>query len=752
MGLPEIYLGHQTWQSFITAHWLAHVFEQAINCDSLEDRIAESASISIRLAESDYETAFELGLGALTPAAACQADESTRAIEIGYEKAAAGLAHLNADFNAAIGDSLWKIEMRSESLRDALQQIRLPEFEREARAFRNRAETAYFNGWHEEALADFLQAEKRNYPDFAVLRSIASIYLYRLVNLPEAILYFLKAAKYSRPNNRTQSAECFFFAGLASAFERRTKEAIAHLDEAIKLNPEFFDAHYQRACLAAITGNSELAIQSLESAIKGDARYYERAARDACFDSIRAAVLDLLERLMEPVRRQVAQIKKDAEMLRRYVIAKRDTEQSLSTIFQNVERQLAGAKTYRAGILYMQTLAQIHEEIKSIYDLFYKQYKMDARDYVRSVAFSPDGRLVASGFLYEGIKIWEVETGLYLQSLRGHSSSVNSVAFSPDSQWLASGSRDRTIKIWDAQTGHEIRTLEGHTGEVRAVTFSPDGIWLASASSDRTVRLWRTVTGQEVEPLAGHTLAVTSAAFSPDGAVIASGSLDHTIKLWDVATGREVKTFEGHTGGVASLAFSADGLLLVSGGEDKKVKIWDVREGRELKTLTGHVNDVISVAFSPDGELVAAGSLGQTIRIWKQSTGRVIKTLWFREIAWHPVVFSPRGQWLAFASRDVQLWLKALLTEEEFAEVRAGEERARVMKEEADALARELAELKRIEKEEAAREILRAARRAQHLCEVCGIKLKFARRITRRPRCKAHKGVYPVAEIAPGFE
>jgi WD40 repeat protein len=137
------------------------------------------------------------------------------------------------------------------------------------------------------------------------------------------------------------------------------------------------------------------------------------------------------------------------------------------------------------------------------------------------------------------------------------------------------------------------------------------------------------------------------------------------------------------------------------------VKVWDIDSTREIRTLTGHINDVTSVAFSPNGELVAGGSLGQTIRIWNLSTGKLIKTLWFSEISWHPVAFSPKGQWMALASRDVQLWLKALLTEEEYAEVKAGEERAKLMRQEAESIAHELAELKRFEREEAAQEIFK---------------------------------------------
>jgi hypothetical protein len=146
--------------------------------------------------------------------------------------------------------------------------------------------------------------------------------------------------------------------------------------------------------------------------------------------------------------------------------------------------------------------------------------------------------------------------------------------------------------------------------------------------------------------------------------------------------------------------------------------------------------------------LVAGGSLGQTIRIWNLSTGRLVKTLWFSEISWHPVAFSPKGQWMALASRDVQLWLKALLTEEEYAEVKAGEERAKLMRLEADSLAHELAELKRFERDEAAQEITRAQRRAAGECEVCGARLNFARRVVRRPRCKTHR--LPMRLISDG--
>jgi WD40 repeat protein len=741
MGLSAVYLGHRAWEDYISDRHSIAGFERAVEHQAarLQGSLGGPCAMQFALSESDYQIALESGLGALA-GISCDAVDSGYSIEFGFEKLAGGIDQLNADFNLLLGDVIWKLEMHEEALSNILHEIRLAEFEREARAYRSRAETAYLNGWYKEALTDFLEAEKRNYPDFAVLRSIANICLYHLINLADSLEYFGKAAKYSRPNDARQSAEAHYFAGVVCAIRQEFKTGLEHLSEAIALNPGLFEAHYQKACLAAIVNEADAALVSLEIAIKGDPRYYERAKTDEAFDGIRAKVQELLDGLMQPVQAKLAEVSRDASMLKRYVIATPEKRQTLSSMFQNVEQRLAGAKTYRSGIQFMQTLSQVQQDLRGIYDLFYKQYEIGTRDYVRSVAISPDGRLIASGFLYEGIKVWEVDSGVLLRSLRGHTASVNSISFSPDSQWLASGSRDRTIKLWDVYAGREIQTLDAEDcGEVRAVTFSPDGQWLASGSTDSTVRLWRVITGHEVQPMEGHERPVTSTVFSPDGRYIASGSLDRTIKLWEVDTGREVKTFEGHTEGVASLAYSPDGRLLASGGEDKMVRIWDVDTAREIRTLTGHINDVTSVAFSPNGELVAGGSLGQTIRIWKLATGRLVKTLWFSEISWHPVAFSPRGQWMALASRDVQLWLRALLTEEEYAEVKAGEERAMLMRHEAENLARELAELKRLEREEAAQEIVRAQRRASGECEECGIRLSLARRLTRRERCKTHK-------------
>lgn len=159
---------------------------------------------------------------------------------------------------------------------------------------------------------------------------------------------------------------------------------------------------------------------------------------------------------------------------------------------------------------------------------------------VYSVAFSPDGKMLASGGLDRTVKLWDVGAGQELATLKGHGNKYSTVAFSPDGKRLATGSADGAVKLWDAATGQEVATLKGHSALVFSVAFSPDGKRLASGGSDRTVRLWDAGAGQELANLKGHGNVVFSVAFSPDGQRLASGSQDRTVRLWIAATEQEV--------------------------------------------------------------------------------------------------------------------------------------------------------------------------------------------------------------------
>ncbi|KAF7967332.1 hypothetical protein HWV62_34691 [Athelia sp. TMB] len=231
---------------------------------------------------------------------------------------------------------------------------------------------------------------------------------------------------------------------------------------------------------------------------------------------------------------------------------------------------------------------------------------------IRSIAYSPSGHRIISGSEDGTIRMWEPETGVLVKSLFRHRD-ARCVAYSPDGNHIVSGSLGGTVSVWDVETGEAAdKAIKG-----MFVAYSPDGLHIVSGQV-RTVIISDVVTGEAVgAPLEGHIDQIDCVVYSPDGTLIASCSRDNTICLWDAKTRQAVEVLEGHTDGVVAVAFSPDGAHLVSASFDKTIRVWDVKAGKPAGApLEGHASAVYSVAYSPDGTHIVSGSGDGTVRVW----------------------------------------------------------------------------------------------------------------------------------------
>ena len=223
----------------------------------------------------------------------------------------------------------------------------------------------------------------------------------------------------------------------------------------------------------------------------------------------------------------------------------------------------------------------------------------NSRDlYLRSVCFSPNGKLLACGAEDKTIKLWDVERKAMSHVFTGHSLDIYSIDYSHDGRLIVSGSGDKKVKLWEVEGKKCLYTLGndevGPKDGVTSVAFSPDGRYIAAGSLDRIIRLWDAHTGAFIDKFEGHSDSVYSVAFSPDGKSLASGSLDKTLKIWDLSEpqqqGRCRNILSGHSDFVLSVAFSGDGNWLVSGSKDRSVMFWDPRTSVPQIKLEGHKN------------------------------------------------------------------------------------------------------------------------------------------------------------------
>jgi serine/threonine protein kinase len=277
-------------------------------------------------------------------------------------------------------------------------------------------------------------------------------------------------------------------------------------------------------------------------------------------------------------------------------------------------------------------------------------------DWVKTVAFTPDGRYLLSGSWDQTVRLWEVASGKEVRSFVTHESGIHCITFSADGCLALSGNWDNTLRLWDVRTGLERLCLTGHTGMVGAVAISPDDRRAASAGWDHTVRMWDLETGKELHRFLGHTNEVTSVAFSPDGRRLLSCGHDGTVHLWDAVGERPLLYFDGRVGVVWDANFSADGRRAIYGGDT--IRLWDMQESRLLRLKYTLAEPVTCVAFLPDGRHVVSGGMDGVLRLWDTTTRYEVHRFVGHDGKVTSIACSANGRYIASGSADktIRLW------------------------------------------------------------------------------------------------
>ena len=432
------------------------------------------------------------------------------------------------------------------------------------------------------------------------------------------------------PTQPQKTKEQWFDEGKLHYQSKHYEEALVAFDQAILLNPQDAPSYHYKSRTLDNLGRNEEALEALEQAIFLDPANAESYASK---EAEQARLVEEEQRYKAEKERLAALPEKNAP--RPGLHSPDPSEGNVADVpfFPN-PRAKEAERTRRVAEDPVPSQSPLDKEMPP--DQSFRQKLGDARQLplqtpvrttpytyhghsksVQTVAWSPDGKRIASGSDDKTVQVWDAADGGHGFTYRGHSQKVQTVAWSPDGKRIASGSDDKTVQVWDAADGGHGFTYSGHSSFVYSVAWSPDGKRIASGVK-KSVEVWDAADGGHSFTYSGHSKSVQIVAWSPDGKRIASGSGDKTVQVWDAVDGGHVFTYRGHKGGwlsmVTSVAWAPDGKRIASGGA--AVQVWDVADGGHGFTYSGRSSFVYSVAWSPDGKRIASGGADKAVRVW----------------------------------------------------------------------------------------------------------------------------------------
>lgn len=544
-------------------------------------------------------------------------------------------------------------------------------------------------GLLDKALEAFIASAHKDDTNFMTQLMIGKLYLYganaecNVIDLRKAEEHLLAAARYARaesksvPEAKKFAAEALLHAAIAKYVQASNQlvsgnDENSHLllqsaytlaQEANEIDPELSEGHYHQAKFAALIGEREVAVRSLETAIEQNDEYCLKVDGDADFGEMRPEVENLFIKLRGrsefKLQQKLAKCEAFLTDWRYPTLEAQNAKKDIQMIIDEA-RNCFKRNTYFDNRDALNLLLQAEINFQNLLVHRASMSTLSAHTgRITTIAFSPEQSILASGGADCTLRIWKLPENQLLYTLEGHSDPITELVFSHDGRALASVDRKGNIKVWSIATGMLIYDLRASEGPVHSIAFSPNDEYLAAGCYDRNTKIWNMDDGSLQHVLTGHKSSVDTLVFSYDGALLATGSPDNTALLWDTQSGKLWHTFLGCSGLANSLAFAADNRTLICGSNDGSVRMYDVQNGQLVHTLPERGGTVSWLTLSPDCTYLATIYYQKGMKLWEVETGKLLQTYTPFSAGITSVRFSPDGTLLAatdFQDQSVKIW------------------------------------------------------------------------------------------------